>query len=111
MAPRFVYVRDSFFRMIRKRILRLDGATGTELAKQGMPPGVCPEKWVTENPEALYAVQRAYADAAMANGENSEKEIKEKDILHSGNKSYDVHDTPQSEIAALNNALEVANRL
>ena len=55
--------RDSFFRMIRKRILRLDGATGTELAKQGMPPGVCPEKWVTENPEALYAVQRAYADA------------------------------------------------
>ena len=58
-----------------------------------------------------WVMERAYADAAMANGENSEKEIKEKDILHSGNKSYDVHDTPQSDIAALNNALEVANRL
>ena len=55
--------RCSFSRMIRERVLRLDGATGTELAKQGMPPGVCPEKWVTENPEALYAVQRAYVNA------------------------------------------------
>ncbi|MBO5791862.1 MAG: homocysteine S-methyltransferase family protein [Lentisphaeria bacterium] len=55
--------RCSFSRMVRERVLRLDGATGTELAKQGMPPGVCPEKWVTENPEALYAVQRAYVNA------------------------------------------------
>lgn len=55
--------RCSFARKVRERILRLDGATGTELAKQGMPPGVCPEKWVTENPEALYAVQRAYVNA------------------------------------------------
>ena len=55
--------RCSFLRIIRERVLRLDGATGTELAKQGMPPGVCPEKWVTENPEALYAVQRAYVNA------------------------------------------------
>ena len=37
--------RCSFSRMVRERVLRLDGATGTELAKQGMPPGVCPEKW------------------------------------------------------------------
>lgn len=55
--------RCSFARMVRERVLRLDGATGTELAKQGMPPGVCPEKWVTEHPEALYAVQRAYVNA------------------------------------------------
>ena len=55
--------RCSFARKVRERVLRLDGATGTELAKQGMPPGVCPEKWVTENPEALYAVQRAYVNA------------------------------------------------
>lgn len=49
--------------MVRERILRLDGATGTELAKQGMPPGVCPEQWVMEHPEALRAVQRAYVNA------------------------------------------------
>ncbi|MBR7140469.1 MAG: homocysteine S-methyltransferase family protein [Lentisphaeria bacterium] len=55
--------RCSFARMVRERMLRLDGATGTELAKQGMPPGVCPEKWVTENPQALCAVQGAYVDA------------------------------------------------
>ena len=55
--------RCSFARMVRERVLRLDGATGTELAKQGMPPGVCPEKWVTENPQALCAVQSAYVNA------------------------------------------------
>ena len=55
--------RCSFARMVRERVLRLDGATGTELAKQGMPPGVCPEKWVTENPQALCAVQGAYVDS------------------------------------------------
>ena len=55
--------RCSFIRMVRERVLRLDGATGTELAKQGMPPGVCPEKWVTENPQALCAVQGAYVKA------------------------------------------------
>ncbi|MBO5792468.1 MAG: homocysteine S-methyltransferase family protein, partial [Lentisphaeria bacterium] len=55
--------RCSFARMVRERMLRLDGATGTELAKQGMPPGVCPEKWVTENPQALCAVQGAYVSA------------------------------------------------
>ena len=55
--------RCSFARMVRERVLRLDGATGTELAKQGMPPGVCPEKWVTENPQALCAVQGAYVNA------------------------------------------------
>lgn len=41
----------------------LDGATGTELQKLGMPAGTCSEKWVLENPEALKTIQRAYIDA------------------------------------------------
>lgn len=49
--------------MLKKRILILDGATGTELQKRGMPPGVCPERWCTENPEVIQAVQRDYRDA------------------------------------------------
>ena len=41
----------------------LDGATGTELYKRGMPHGVCTEQWVLEHPDALLELQRAYVDA------------------------------------------------
>ena len=41
----------------------LDGATGTELHKRGMPHGVCTEQWVLEHPDALLELQRAYVDA------------------------------------------------
>ena len=33
----------------------LDGATGTELQRRGMPPGACAETWVLEHPEVLTA--------------------------------------------------------
>ena len=41
----------------------LDGATGTELYKRGMPAGACTEQWVLEHPEALLELQRAYVEA------------------------------------------------
>ena len=41
----------------------LDGATGTNLMKAGMPIGVCPEKWISENPEAILNLQKAYVEA------------------------------------------------
>ncbi len=41
----------------------LDGATGTQLQKRGMPRGVCTETWVLEHPEALLELQRSYVDA------------------------------------------------
>ena len=31
----------------------MDGATGTELQKRGMPAGVCTERWALEHPETL----------------------------------------------------------
>ena len=43
--------------------LILDGATGSNLQKAGMPKGCCTEEWVLANPEALVALQRAYAEA------------------------------------------------
>ena len=49
--------------LLEKNILILDGATGTELRRAGMPIGVCTEQWVLENPNALISLQRAYADA------------------------------------------------
>ena len=55
--------RSQFRKLCDEKILILDGATGTELIKQGMPSGVSPELWVSEHPEAITAVQQAYAAA------------------------------------------------
>ena len=41
----------------------MDGATGTELQKRGMPLGCCTEQWALEHPQALLEVQRAYVAA------------------------------------------------
>ena len=41
----------------------LDGATGSNLQKAGMPRGCCTEEWVLMNPEKLVVLQRAYAEA------------------------------------------------
>ena len=41
----------------------LDGATGSNLQKAGMPKGCCTESWVLEHPDALITLQRQYADA------------------------------------------------
>lgn len=41
----------------------LDGATGSNLMKAGMPRGVCLEEWVLANPAALVSLQRQYAAA------------------------------------------------
>lgn len=43
--------------------LLLDGATGTEYMKAGMPSGVCVEQWACEHPEIVAQVVRGYADA------------------------------------------------
>ena len=43
--------------------LILDGATGTNLTRRGMPAGVCPEKWVLDNPEILIGLQKEFIDA------------------------------------------------
>ena len=52
-----------FLELLNKRPLILDGATGTELQKRGMPPGVCPELWCIEHPEVIGAVHGDYARA------------------------------------------------
>ena len=41
----------------------LDGATGSNLQKMGMPSDVCPEKWIADNPEKLIQLQRGYVEA------------------------------------------------
>ena len=41
----------------------LDGATGSNLMKAGMPKGCCTEQWVLEHPRELQCLQRGYAQA------------------------------------------------
>ncbi|HQB62693.1 MAG TPA: homocysteine S-methyltransferase family protein, partial [Spirochaetota bacterium] len=55
--------KNAFSNLLANKILILDGATGTELQKRGMPKGVCPEKWVSENPDSIIAVQKDYIEA------------------------------------------------
>ena len=55
--------RQELIRLAEQKIIRLDGATGTELIKRGLPPGVCPEKWCVENPAAIIDVQQSYCRA------------------------------------------------
>lgn len=41
----------------------LDGATGTNLMKAGMPVGACPEQWILEHKEVMLELQRSYVAA------------------------------------------------
>lgn len=47
---------------LQKTVL-LDGATGSNLQKAGMPRGCCTEEWILANPHALISLQRQYAQA------------------------------------------------
>ena len=55
--------REEFQNLLAKGPLLLDGATGSNLQKAGMPKGCCTEDWVLNNPEALVMLQRSYAQA------------------------------------------------
>lgn len=52
-----------FQNLIVDKPLILDGATGSNLQKMGMPRGCCTEKWILEHPDALLILQKAYVDA------------------------------------------------
>ncbi len=49
--------------LLKKRIIFLDGATGTQLQQSGMGQGVCPEKWCIEHPHILAKVHSDYVIA------------------------------------------------
>lgn len=55
--------KDEFTHKLSQGPLLLDGATGSNLQKLGMPKGCCTEQWVLEHPDALTALQQAYAAA------------------------------------------------
>ena len=48
---------------LKKGPLILDGATGSNLMKAGMPKGTCTEKWIARHPEVLIKLQQEYVAA------------------------------------------------
>ncbi len=55
--------REEFRGLAAKGVILLDGATGSNLIKAGMPRGVCTEQWICEHPEVMTALQRGYKEA------------------------------------------------
>ena len=51
------------FQELSKQIVILDGATGSNLYKAGMPRGICSEQWILEHEEVLMELQRQYVEA------------------------------------------------
>ncbi len=58
--------KQEFYERVTQSKLILDGATGSNLQKRGLPAGVCPEEWILENPEVMQGLQREY----IQNGTN-----------------------------------------
>lgn len=55
--------RDAFHAELTRGTLILDGASGSNLRKAGMPRGCCTEEWVLNHPETMVELQRRYAQA------------------------------------------------
>lgn len=55
--------RRLFKQLMNSRIVMLDGATGSNLMRAGMPVGVCPEQWILDNPAHIIKLQRDYIKA------------------------------------------------
>lgn len=55
--------KEQFSALLQDGPILLDGATGSNLQKAGMPRGCCTEEWILANPEPLVSLQRAYAKA------------------------------------------------
>lgn len=74
----------------------LDGATGSNLMKRGLPRGVCTEQWIMEHPEILQGLQREYVAAGS-------------DIIYAPTFSANRHSLARSglenRVAELNRAL------
>ena len=65
--------KEQFSEILSQGPLLLDGATGSNLQKMGMPRGCCSEEWILANPDKLIThrfelkdVSKAYA--LMASG-------------------------------------------
>ena len=55
--------REELKTLTDKGVVLLDGATGSNMTKAGMPKGTSTELWILEHPEPFLELQRAYVEA------------------------------------------------
>lgn len=55
--------KQEFNELVQSGIVFLDGATGSNLQKGGMPVGACPEEWILSNPKILIELQKEFMKA------------------------------------------------
>ena len=55
--------REELYGLLEKGPVFLDGATGSNLQKAGMPTGVCPEQWILDHPDVIVDLQKRYIEA------------------------------------------------
>lgn len=55
--------KEFLYQLIENHPIYMDGATGSNLQKAGMPTGVCPEQWILEHPDVLIELQKKYVEA------------------------------------------------
>ncbi len=87
--------RERIAEIMQKRVMVLDGATGTQLQLRGMPEGVCPELWCIENPGPIQDIHRAYRDAGS-------------DVVYSctfGGNRYKLEEYGESNVIGVNRKL------
>jgi 5-methyltetrahydrofolate--homocysteine methyltransferase len=86
---------------LKQKTLILDGATGTELQKKGMPPGVCPETWCIKNPATLMDVHTLYRDSGA-------------DVIYTatlGSNRYKLGEYDETDVKGINKRLaEIAKQ-
>ncbi|MBS3818040.1 homocysteine S-methyltransferase family protein [bacterium] len=62
---------STIFKLVKEKIVRLDGAMGTELIRHGLKTGTCPEQWNIESPQIIKSIHKNYfqsgADAVQTN--------------------------------------------
>lgn len=51
---------EEFIELAKSKFIYMDGATGSNLMKAGMPADVCPEGWIITHPEPFLKLQKAY---------------------------------------------------
>ena len=55
--------RTEFQQLTARGPVLLDGATGSNLMKAGLPRGACAETWILEHPQVMENLQRQYVEA------------------------------------------------
>lgn len=63
MEDKETMTTQELYSLMNTSPLYLDGATGSNLQKAGMPSGICPEMWILKHPDILIDLQKQFLEA------------------------------------------------